>query len=76
MLDELEAELEKRLSLYKLHFDLNAFISVNEDYHVNQLAELKHKDSNGCPLFGVFIAVKDNIATCKLPTTAGTPALR
>jgi Asp-tRNA(Asn)/Glu-tRNA(Gln) amidotransferase A subunit family amidase len=49
--------------------DLHAFITV-----ADEIPETGHTDAQ--PLSGVPLAIKDNINTGDLPTSAGTPALR
>jgi len=63
---EITGELLARVSAKS---DLHAFISI-----ADEIPEIGHTDAQ--PLSGVPLAIKDNINTGDLPTTAGTPALR
>lgn len=58
--------------------DLNAFTSLNE--HLVEEARMADTRQRGTQqlgaLHGVPLALKDNIGTCALPTTAGTSLLR
>jgi allophanate hydrolase len=57
------------------HGDGAVFISLRDEQDALREAEsLRAKDAAGLPLFGVPIAVKDNIDVAGLPTTAACPA--
>ncbi|MGO4711955.1 indoleacetamide hydrolase [Bradyrhizobium sp. 2TAF24] len=74
-----EALTEALLARAQAHADLNAFTALDAD-QVRQAARAadRQRQAGGTlgPLHGVPIALKDNINTTALPTTAGTPALR
>ncbi len=58
---------------------LNPFIHFEADTclaEARRLAQTPTHERASLPLFGVPIAVKDNIDTAEAPTSAGTPALR
>jgi mandelamide amidase len=55
--------------------DLNALILLNTDAALAAARKVDAGETSGA-LAGLPIVVKDNINTCDLPTTAGTPALR
>lgn len=54
-----------------IHFDAAACLA-----EARRLAQMPADEQAALPLFGVPIAVKDNIDTADAPTSAGTPALR
>ncbi|MCI5077164.1 indoleacetamide hydrolase [Oricola sp.] len=54
---------------------LNAFITIDAEGARKAAAEADAAQTHG-PLYGVVIAVKDNIASAGLATSAGTPALK
>ncbi len=55
--------------------DPAVFISLRDEKDaVREAEELKAKDAAELPLFGVPVAVKDNIDVVGLPTTSGCPA--
>ena len=56
---------------------LNAFITINAESALKRAAELdrRHADVSGLPLLGVPVAVKDNICTRGVRTTAGSKIL-
>ena len=55
--------------------DPAVFISLrNENEAIAEAESLKAKDARDLPLFGVPVAVKDNIDVMGLPTTAACPA--
>ena len=57
------------------HENLNAFISVDENYVMARARALdEHKSAS--EVYGMLIAVKDNIHVAALPNSAGTPALK
>ncbi|KAF2761355.1 amidase signature enzyme [Pseudovirgaria hyperparasitica] len=69
-------EAEKALVAQSAFKSLNAFISVpNADILLREVAEHEAAPAKG-PLSGKLIAVKDNICTSSLPTTAGSRLLR
>ena len=57
------------------HNDPAIFISLRDEREaLAEAASLQAKDANALPLFGVPVAVKDNIDLVGLPTTAACPA--
>src|ERR1700704_2717579 len=57
------------------HDDPAIFVSLRAEADAIAEAEaLKDKDKAGLPLYGVPVAVKDNIDVAGLPTTAACPA--
>jgi aspartyl-tRNA(Asn)/glutamyl-tRNA(Gln) amidotransferase subunit A len=56
--------------------DLNAFIRVADESLVARAAQLADSNSTDRPLEGKLIAVKDNICTSDLPTTAASALLK
>ncbi len=65
--------------IHRLQPVLNAFITVTEEIALTQAhaldAELRDGRDRG-PLHGIPIVYKDNVATCNVPTTAGSALLR
>jgi len=55
--------------------DLNAFITLNRDGALAAARKVDAGETTGT-LAGLPIIVKDNINTCDMPTSAGTPALQ
>ena len=53
---------------------LNCFISVNKDYAVQRAKELENEEVSNI-LWGIPIAIKDNIVTKNFKTTAGSKML-
>ena len=71
--------VDSLLQQIKAKTDLNAFISIDETLLRKQAADLdSHREGGGdCGrLFGLPIAVKDNIETADYVTTGGTGALK
>ncbi len=59
----------------RAHNDTAVFISLaDEATALRQARELANADADALPLFGVPVAVKDNIDVLGLPTTAACPA--
>ncbi|HFA60173.1 MAG TPA: amidase, partial [Rhodospirillales bacterium] len=70
-----EAALERAGQLAHL----GAFINLDPDQvrrDADRIDALRKRGGDPGPLAGVPLAVKDNIDSSALPTTAGTPALR
>ena len=61
----------------RLNARLNAFITINHEVALARAAELdrRHRDVSALPLLGVPVAVKDNICTRGVRTTAGSKIL-
>lgn len=57
------------------HKNLNAFIKLTDDAFLSRAAQLADSSSEGA-LRGRLIAIKDNINTKDLPTTAASASLR
>ena len=65
----------RSFSRIRSHNDPAIFISLRDEKDAIAEAErLAAKDANALPLFGVPVAVKDNIDVKELPTTAACPA--
>jgi len=68
---------ERVLERIDANRNLNAFITVHPELIDQARAvDARAQDGDIGPLHGVPVAVKDNIETCDMPTTAGTAALR
>jgi mandelamide amidase len=70
---------EELLSRANASHALNAFVTLDADQVLEQARRADQEQRAGTPLpplHGVPIALKDNINTAALATTAGTPALR
>ncbi len=52
-----------------------AFLEVFRDEAMARAEELGKEDPGRLPLYGIPVAVKDNICTCGLPTTCGSKIL-
>jgi mandelamide amidase len=55
---------------------LNAVVEFDADGFLDEARRLARRRARGAPLFGVPIALKDNIDAAPYRTTGGTPALR
>jgi mandelamide amidase len=67
------------LSECRNYTQLNAFISIDEEQVIEAARACDRKRAAGMslgPLHGLPVAVKDNIYTCNLPTTGGSPAFK
>lgn len=74
-----EALAEALLQRVKAFSSLNAFVTVDADQIMASARAADKQRQSGQrlgPLHGVPIALKDNIDTASMPTTAGTPGLR
>jgi mandelamide amidase len=56
--------------------DLNAFISIDIESLQNEAKAIDNNGNAGIGLCGIPIVLKDNINTIRLPTSAGTAALK
>jgi len=63
-----EAFLER---IKELNPEINAFVTLNENA-VREAKELEKGESNGKPLYGLPVAVKDNVDTKGIRTTYGS----
>src|SRR5713101_8161069 len=65
--------------IQELNCRLNAYIYVNPDEVQKKAREAEHEIMHGRyrgPLHGIPIALKDNILTARIPTTAGSKILK
>jgi aspartyl-tRNA(Asn)/glutamyl-tRNA(Gln) amidotransferase subunit A len=65
--------------IHELNRRLNAYIYVNSDEAQKAAKEAEHEIVHGRyrgPLHGIPIALKDNISTARIPTTAGSKILK
>jgi allophanate hydrolase len=67
----LVARCFQRLRAYD---DPAMFISLREQAAMSEAAALASTGNTGLPLYGIPVAVKDNVDVAGLPTTAGCPA--
>lgn len=72
-------EIDRRLALAQAHETLNAFVTldverVKASAYASDLIDPAQLHSK--PLYGMILAIKDNIDVSGYPTTACTPALR
>lgn len=68
--------LDSVLARVKERSDLNAFITVDETRVAGAVAALAFSARQDSGVFGMPLAVKDNIHVADLPNTGGTPSLR
>lgn len=71
--------IKQCLSHQSKHSHLNAFISLADPAAIGSYADSAvhvPRDNNSNALHGFLVAVKDNICTTQLPTTAASKALR
>ena len=68
---ELVARCFRRL---RAHDDPAMFISLREQAAIADAAALVSAGNTNLPLYGIPVAIKDNIDVADLPTTAGCPA--
>ncbi len=69
------ATVARSFARIRAHGDPTIFISLRDEQEAIAEAErLGDKDAASLPLYGVPVAVKDNIDVAGMPTTAGCPA--
>ena len=74
-MSEIKKLIEKTLdNAEKLNGELNSFLTIEREYALNRAVELE-KNSDGQPLKGLAIAVKDNICTKFSQTSCGSRIL-
>ena len=66
--------VEEAFSVIEQHKDLNAFITLNKEDAIRKAKELENKEVDNL-LFGIPIAIKDNIMTKDLRTTCASKML-
>jgi allophanate hydrolase len=70
-----EDTVARTLARIRAHGDPALFISLRDERELLAEAQaLAREDASGRPLYGVPVAIKDNIDVAGLPTTAGCPA--
>ena len=72
-------EVDRRLALARVHERLNAFVTLDEERvraSARALDAIEPAQLQAKPLYGMVLAIKDNIDVSGYTTTACTPALR